>query len=158
MYNNVNANILTCAKVRKQGECYSYQQIFDVVSARKNEKPYRLNPFEVILQLSILFSEEKDDSENIVKIGRTYEFLVKIKHNDSKLSKDLLKFEIFFSDDNILYSCGKKYYSTTRAVEVKNLDIPAGLGNYSIELFMREKTGKDENEWFLQSISNLLVC
>ena len=95
---------------------------------------------------------------NNVNINISYEFLVKIKHNDSKLAKDLLKFEIFFSDDNILYSCGKKYYSTTRAVEVKNLDIPAGLGNYSIELFMREKTGKDENEWFLQSISNLLVC
>lgn len=157
MYQNVNANIFVCANTTREKNCYSHLFLFDTITASKKQKPYNIGKFDIVLNLSALFDEKFSDVNHNVKIGETYEGVIKIKHGDSHLGVTLANFDIDFSEENIEYACGKAYFSKTQILTINSLSLPPGCGDYTIEFCMREKTDNTK-KWQLQTLKKLLVC
>ena len=156
--NNVNASILLTTNVEiLDNGVRSLGAIFNGIVPKSNENGYYLPDFYVILNASVMFDlDENGFSDCDFKIDTKYDCIIRMTHVDSGRGINLQKFTLEISRDKLKKWC-KSFYEFSRYIQVKQLSVPKGLGDYAIKLLIREKKDGDQGPWTTQTISSLVV-
>lgn len=153
---NVNATILICSDIERINEkTNSLIGIYDSVVPVKEDNLYYLDNFNILLNGCIIFDEKFKDEPDCLQLGKEYEFMIWLTHVESGLGISLYQFSLELEKHELKTWC-KDFYEFKRFLKFSKLEIPKGLGNYAIKVFIREKN-KEDSPWNSQVIHSLII-
>ncbi len=153
---NVNSTILFCSNIDTIEEnVNSLIGIYDSVVPVRENNSYYLDNFNLTLNCCIIFDDSFDNNPDCLHLDEKYEFMIWLAHIQSGLGIPLHKFDLIIEKENLRTWC-KDFYEFKRFLKIPKIEIPKGLGNYAIKLFIRKK-GNDETPWNTQTIHSLII-
>ena len=163
---NVNANMMLCSKMEEHSNgVLSLLGIFDnVAPLAKGKANYVMDNFCVALNCCIMFNIQKDDTGKYTiingatadfKLGKPYEFMVRLVPVDSNAGYILSKFELKVEEKDLLL-WSKGFYDFKRFINVSELTF-SRIGNYVLKLLIREKSTDPDAAWIVQSVTPLTL-
>lgn len=161
---NVNATLVLASEVDLHDNgVYSIQNVFDGIVPKRQNNECFLEDFVVMLNCCVLLNIGREDdqvklldNDNGLRLGKTYEFMIRMTHVGSGKGVSLRRFEVTIEKEDVNIWC-KGVYEFKRVVRIARLDLPKGLGNYAIKLLIREKTANEDEPWVTQSMCGLVV-
>lgn len=153
---NVNATILFCSEIQQNDDnVNSLIGVYDSVVPIRENNSYYLDNFNMVLNCCIMFDETFENRTDCIQLDTEYEFMVWMAHVESGLGIPLYKSDLLIERQNLRTWC-KNFYEFKRFLKFEKLEIPKGLGNYAIKLFIRKKE-ENETPWNNQIIHSLII-
>ncbi len=124
----------------------SLKPFSEICPVYKND---RLNiSFIILIIISGLFSKSDTVTDSDFQQGHKYDVLIQLKHVLSGLCIDVSNFS--FSTNDI----ENDYINFNHMINLPNLNLPCGVGEYSICIYIKEQK---DSSWFLQNEQHFLV-
>ena len=157
---NINTNICCYKNVTTVNDnAVVYSQPISRIKVRKdsNDKLFT-GPFVIAVQISMLGTDNASEkTNNVVEKRARIDFKIRItkinKDPAKRLSLDLDDFSIDLNNEVLQQSC-YEFYNQTQVVQVNDLFLQGGAGQYVIKVLVKES---DSDKWIVQSMSMLTM-
>lgn len=153
---NLNATLLFCSSIETNDEdLNSLIGIYDSIIPVRDNDFYYLDNLNVVLNGCVIFDEKFNQRDDCIQLEKEYEIMVWFTHVESGLGIQIYKSDLCIHPEDLRTWC-KDFYEFKRFLRFRRFEIPKGLGNYAMKIFIRDKS-KQNSPWNHQSIHSLVI-
>lgn len=147
--NRLNITTLLCDRVSDN----NIIGVFDSIEPKYNNGRVELS-MSMLINIIAVFPKKdsrNDDKNKSIQKNTEYEVLIRLNYVQNGLGVDIDHFTFITSPSKRM--C-RDIFEMRRIIDIRNLELPNGIGDYGIKIFIKKKT---DEVWSLQTIQGFRV-